>query len=119
MSEKIEKRMSERKELSLMTFIRKKLSDGNQNLMQFQSKDLSTGGIFLTTENLSLFQLGEECEILIDDHGDRLVETNAKVVRGARVFSDKGDQVISGYGLMFFDPDDDFMEMLRKTVPND
>jgi hypothetical protein len=85
--------------------------------MQFKSKDLSEGGIFVTTEDMSLLDIGEECDLLIDEKGEKYIETNAKVVRGARIFTDEGEQVISGYGLMFFEPDAEFMDMLKKYLP--
>ena len=116
MPSKCNNRNSERHDVSLITFVRKPFSDGSYSLMQFKSKDLSTGGVFLTTDNLSIFELGEECELLLDDQGEKYIETNAKVVRGARVFTESGDQIVSGYGLMFYNPDASFLEIVQKHL---
>ncbi len=116
MNESDNKRSSERVDVSFLTFVRKSMPDGSYNLMQFRTKDLSEGGIFVTSNDLSLFDLGEECEILIDKEQHSYLETNAKVVRGARVFTDEGEQIISGYGLMFYEPDEDFISMMRQQI---
>ncbi len=116
MNESDNKRSSERVDVSFITFVRKSKPDGVHNLMQFRTKDLSEGGLFITSNDLSLFDLGEECEILIDNERQSYLETNAKVVRGARVFTGEGDQVISGYGLMFYEPDENFISMMRQQV---
>ncbi|RKX75123.1 MAG: hypothetical protein DRP87_15295 [Spirochaetes bacterium] len=114
-----EKRKFKRKEVSLSTYVRKVTPDGNLNLMQFTTKDLSRGGIFITTEDLSLFDIGERVELLLDDSGERYYEGNARVVRGARVFTDEEERTVSGYGLSFFQPDKDFEKMLMRYIESE
>jgi hypothetical protein len=111
-----DKRSSERLDLSYVTYVRKALPDGNYNLLQFSSKDLSEGGVFITTDDLSLLEIGEECEVMLEENKEKLYQTQAKVVRGARVFTQGGEQTFSGYGLMFFDPEDDFLDMLQNQL---
>jgi hypothetical protein len=84
--------------------------------MEFRTRDMSTGGAFISTEDLSIFDLGEEIEILVDDSGARYYEGKARVVRAARVFSEEGSPIESGFGLMFLAPDGDFTSMLARKL---
>jgi hypothetical protein len=116
MLEGTDKRQAERLDLSYVTYVRKALPDGNYNLMQFSTKDLSQGGVFITSDDLSLLEVGEECEVMLEDKKEKLYQTQAKVVRGARVFTQGGEQTLSGFGLMFFDPEDDFLDLLQNQL---
>ncbi len=115
-----EKRKGERKRLAITTIIRKaKPGDsgkGDYEIMEFRTRDLSSGGIFISTEDLALFDLGEEMEILVDDDGARYYEGMARVVRSARVFSGEGSPIESGFGLMFMTPDSDFVNMVSRKL---
>ncbi len=119
-----EKRKAVRKPVLITTVIRKMTPAGNAakgtakgyEIMEFRTRDLSTGGIFLSTEDLSIFDLGEEVEILVDDDGARYYEGRARVVRSAKVFSGEGNPVESGYGLMFLSPDNEFNGMLTRKL---
>ena len=75
------KRKSDRKRVVLTSYIRKEMSDGNSMLMQFLSKDLSTSGIFIISENLSIFDLGDEVTLIADKDKVQYYEGRAKVVR--------------------------------------
>jgi hypothetical protein len=111
-----DKRQHERKRVCITMIVRKDRPYGGRSIMEFRSLDLSRGGLFIATENLSLFELGEELEILVDDEGRRYYEGKARVVRSARVFTAEGDQVESGYGLMFVNPGTDFRRMLFEKL---
>ena len=111
-----EKRQHNRTPLQIKTLVRKPMPDGGTVVMEFRSKDLSRGGVFVSTEDLSIFDLGEEIEVLVDDRGERFYTGNARVVRSARIFSEDGTQTESGFGLMFIEPDESFVSMLvRRT----
>lgn len=107
-----EKRDDERKKIAITTIVRKMKPAGSQAIMEFRSRDLSRGGLFISTENLDLFDLGEEIEILVDHKGEKYYEGKAEVVRSARVFGEEGEILDCGYGLMFLNPGEDFKEML-------
>ncbi len=111
-----DKRGDERKQITVTTTVRKALSGVGYELMEFKSKDLCLGGIFISSEDLSLFDLGEELEILVDDEGQRYYTGQAKVARSARIVSPEGELTESGYGLMFTDPDEEFKEMIRRKL---
>ena len=111
-----EKRISQRKRITITTVIKKILPDSTYQIMEFLSDNLSQGGVFILAEDLSLFDLGEEIEILVDIKGDRYYAGMAKVVRSARIFSDQAKGTQSGYGLMFLDPEDDFKQMLLEKL---
>jgi hypothetical protein len=103
-----EKRKSERRTLLTTTIVRRAIqADGGMDfeIMEFRTRDISSGGIFISTEDLSIFQLGDEVEVLVDDGGERYYEGRARVVRSARIFSEEGNPVESGFGLMFLMPD--------------
>ncbi|MEW5815678.1 MAG: PilZ domain-containing protein [Spirochaetota bacterium] len=112
-----DKRKTERINISTVTYVRKNLPGGGTNLMEFRTKDLSLGGLFISTDDLSTFQIGEPIEIMLDDETEGYKSTTARVVRGARVFTTEGEsrQTASGYGLMFFEPDQEFIAMLSKN----
>ena len=115
----VEKRDNERKKIAVTTIVRKMKPAGGQAIMEFCSRDLSRGGLFISTENLDLFDLGEEIEILVDDEGEKYYEGKAEVVRSARVFGEEGDILECGYGLMFLNPGEDFKEMLLAKLAGD
>ena len=111
-----ENRGQERKPLTIISFIRKTLPGGGHTLMQFITKDLSIGGIFICTEDLSIFDLGDEFEILLDENGNKFYEGNVKVVRSTRSFSEDSQIIDSGFGLMFLDSTEDLNSMLKKQL---
>jgi len=114
-----EKRDDKRKKLTVTTIVRKMKSAGGQAIMEFRSRDLSRGGLFVSTENLDLFDLGEEIEILVDHKGEKYYEGKAEVVRSARIFGEEGEILDCGYGLMFLNPGKDFKEMLLVKLAAD
>jgi hypothetical protein len=111
-----ERRQGERKRVMVTTTIRKRKSDDEYEIMEFRSRDLCIGGIFISTEDLGIFDLGEELEILIDDDGHKYYKGKARVVRSARVLSKEGELTDSGFGLMFTSPDPDFLEIVQKKI---
>jgi len=84
--------------------------------MQFVSKDLSLGGIFVVTDNLSTFDLGEVVTLIIDRDRSRYFEGSAKVVRSTRVFSKESEMTESGYGLMFAEAPEEFHAAIAEEI---
>jgi hypothetical protein len=114
-----DKRKNSRKPLLTTTVIRRAArgsTKGDYEILEFRTRDMSTGGIFISTEDLSIFDLGDEVEILVDDAGERYYEGKSRVVRAARVFSEEGTPIESGFGLMFLSPDADFAGMLERRL---
>ena len=107
-----EKRKDLRKRVGITTIVKKPESNGGYTIMEFKSIDLSLGGVFISSEDLSVFELGEEIDILVDTNGDRLYEGRARIVRSARIFSENDEITDSGFGLMFMNPDKAFKEHL-------
>jgi hypothetical protein len=110
------KRKDERKKVGITTIIKRPDSGGGYSIMEFRSIDLSLGGVFISTEDLSIFELGEEVEILVDTYSDKLYEGRARVVRSARIFSEENEITDSGFGLMFQDPDSAFSESISSKL---
>lgn len=109
-------RNSDRKPIRLTTFVRKELPGGGYSIMQFISRDLSEGGIFISTDDLTLFDLGEELSIIVDRDRKRLFEGKAIAVRSARVYDTSDSITESGFGLMFTDESQEFSEMVRDLL---
>jgi hypothetical protein len=107
-----EKRKSPRKRVALTTVVRRPHSHQGTTIMEFVSRDLAENGIFILSEDLSVLDLGEELEILIDDGKRRYYEGRAKVVRSSRVFTDREEALESGFGLMFQARSPEFRRML-------
>jgi c-di-GMP-binding flagellar brake protein YcgR len=112
----VEKRKNERKKYSLKTIIKKATPDHVFSIMEFQTSNLSLGGIFISTEDLSLFELGEEIDILVDDRGERYYQGRVRVVRSARIFGPDNTHTKSGFGLMFLKPSKELISMVEKTI---
>lgn len=108
-----EKRQFTRKNKRFVVFARKTFVDGSTKIIQMMTKDLSMGGLFVQTDDLYLFDLGEDVDILIDDDGQRYYEGSSKIVRSARILTKEDENLTSGYGMMFVSPDDDLQEMLQ------
>jgi hypothetical protein len=111
-----DRRSSARKKVMITTTVRKRREKEEVEIMEFRSRDLCIGGIFISTEDLGLFAIGEELEILIDDDGRKYYRGKATVVRSARVLSPQGELTDSGFGLMFTSPDPDFIEIVQKKL---
>jgi len=113
------KRNSQRINMGLTTYVRKSLPEKGHSVMQFFSKDLSENGIFIRTEDLSVLDLGEEVEILVSEAGKHFYEGEAQVVRSARIFESSGNQIESGFGLLFKSITDEFRELIKKNYSED
>ncbi|MBN1411683.1 MAG: PilZ domain-containing protein [Spirochaetales bacterium] len=96
-----EKREYDRKNIVLKTIITKTLPSGEQKVMEFLSKDLSYGGVFILSEDLKIFELGEEIEIKVVDRNSEGYAGKASVIRSAMVFYKENEVTHSGFGLMF------------------
>jgi hypothetical protein len=112
----INKRNSIRKTVQLTTYVRKELPAGGYSLTQFVSRDLSEGGVFIGTDDLSLFDVGEEISIMVDQDRARLFEGRARVVRSSRTFGSADTITQSGFGLRFTDTNSDFAKMVKKQL---
>lgn len=77
---------------------------------------LSVGGAFISSEDLSVFDLEEEFAIVIEDAEDRFYEGRARVVRSSRVFSPEHKLTQSGYGLMFIDAPPEYLTRIDRHV---
>lgn len=104
------------KRIAVTTVLRSEKPEGGHAIMEFKSGDLSFGGVFISTEDLSILDLGDEFEILVDANKEKYYEGSARVVRSARVFSEEGKQIDSGFGLMFLNPDEAFQAMLSEKL---
>ena len=109
-------RKFERKKVDISAIIRKEKADGGYAIMEFRCTDLSLGGVFISTESLDLFTLGDEFELLVDTGGKKYYEGSCRVVRSARVFSEDEVQLDSGFGLMFINPSKDFKTQLEQKM---
>lgn len=109
-----EKRKYERKLAGYTSYIRKKLPQGGETLMQFVTMNVSENGIFILSDDLSLFDLGDIVELMVDNQRDRYFEGKARVVRSVRTFSEEGSPTESGYGIMLMEPSSEYLGMVSK-----
>ena len=113
-----DKRQSKRKQVIIKAILRKATADGSTILMEFRTQDLSQGGVFVATEDLAVFDLGEEVELLVEVDGKKYYEGKGKVVRSARMLTDEGERIGSGYGIMFVESTDDFRSAVADRIEN-
>ena len=115
-----EKRSSSRSRVTIVSYVRRTMPDGNPIVMEFRSVDLSPTGVFLSTEDLGVMDLGEEVELMVATDGDaepaRYYEGRARAVRSARVFDNADTVTESGYGLIFLDADQEFMTAIERQL---
>ena len=95
-----DRRTSPRVPFSISAFVRKMMPDRRYTLLEFRVRDVSIGGMFITSDDLSVFDLKEEIEFSIDDRGRRFYEGKARIVRSD---VDQG----SGFGVQFLEESDD------------
>jgi len=110
------KRISIRKTVYLTTYVRKELPGGGHSLTQFVSRDLSEGGVFISTDDLSLFDVGEEISIIVDEEREHLFEGQARIVRSTRTFGSAEMITESGFGLRFLGDNTDFSKMVKERL---
>ena len=112
----VNKRSNTRKTVHLTTYVRKELPCGGHSLTQFVSRDLSEGGIFIGTDDLSLFDVGEEISVIVDQEKTLLFEGKARVVRSTRIFGTVDGMTRSGFGLRFVGGESGFSEMVKNQL---
>ena len=114
-----ERRLSPRRRVELPVYVRKRWPDGRSSVLGFRTADLAVGGLLLVTEDLTLFDVGETIQLMVDD-GGRYRVTDARVVRSARIRrdADRGDgrMARSGFGIRFCAPEASFRDMLRRRL---
>ena len=81
--------------------VKQRFPDGRYKIMTFRNRNISKGGVFIITENLSLFDLGEELEIVIKDGGKNYFVGKAMVIHSEAIFNKDSIKTESGYGVMF------------------
>ena len=112
----VNKRSNTRKTIHLTTYVRKELPGGGHSLSQFVSRDLSEGGIFIGTDDLALFDIGEEISVIVDQEKEHLYEGKARVIRSTRIFASVDGMTGSGFGLRFIGAGTAFSEMIKKEL---
>jgi c-di-GMP-binding flagellar brake protein YcgR len=112
----VERRKHRRLSCRMKTVVTKTLPDRRTMVMEFELNSLSAGGVFIAAEDLSLFDLGEDLAVVIEDAEDRFYEGRARVVRSARVFSPEKKLTQSGYGLMFIDAPPEYLTRIDRHV---
>ncbi|MBN1647199.1 MAG: PilZ domain-containing protein [Spirochaetales bacterium] len=108
------KRKCQRFNVPLITYIRVPKKKGYV-INQFLTKDISENGLYICTDNLSLFSLGDEIDIMVDDKEKKYYEGKARVVRSAKVFSMDDEPVESGYGLFLMDMAGEYADLMKEA----
>ncbi|MBN1524631.1 MAG: PilZ domain-containing protein [Spirochaetales bacterium] len=111
-----ERRKNKRIKHRVKTIIRKQQADGSLIIMEFLTSNLSAGGVFIVTEDLSLFDISDEVSVLINEKNKQFYEGQMRVVRSARVFGPDNSLAESGYGLMFLDTVGELSELVGQFV---
>ena len=82
--------------------------DGSTVLLEFRSRELSSHGVCIATDDLGLFDLDEEVEVLVSLAGRPFATARARVVRSSRSFATGRPLTASGFGLEFLDAEAGF-----------
>ena len=89
----------------MTVYLRKTMVDGSTLLLEFRGRDLSTAGVSIAADDLTLFDLDEEVEVLLGTAAGPFATVPARVVRSVRSFAAGRGLTASGFGLEFFDAD--------------
>ncbi|MBN1410125.1 MAG: PilZ domain-containing protein [Spirochaetales bacterium] len=98
-----ERRLKKRLIKEMEVLVRKKYKRGQYEEIEFRSHDISEGGIFITTDDLSQFKLNEEVQVDITYEGNKYSLGKAKITRKQKRLTEGGIVRESGYGLAFLE----------------
>lgn len=88
--------------------------EGGFRILEFQVMDLSLNGVFLMSEDLNLFEIGDELELDIRLKGKIYPVALAEVVRKEDGFDDNDIPRQMGYGVRLVIKDRTFRELLQE-----
>jgi hypothetical protein len=111
-----EKRKHRRLACRMKAVVTRTLPDRKTVVNEFGVSSLSSGGVFIMAEDLSLFDLNEEIHVIVEDGEDRFYDGRARVMRSARVFAGDKKLTMSGFGLMFIDVLPDYFTRIDGRV---
>jgi hypothetical protein len=100
-----EKRKQARNFTPEQTIIKKRMPDGSFKLHECKNRNISRGGVFIITENLSIFELGEVVEVKIKDTDRDYYKGKAEIIRSESVFNKDSVKTECGYGIVFLSQD--------------
>lgn len=86
--------------------------------LEFETENLSTDGVFLISEDLSLFEIGSEVDLGLCAGEEELYRGPAVVVRAQKVSQNGGSLPVSGYGLYLEKPSVRLNAYLAEHVPS-
>jgi hypothetical protein len=98
-----EMRRSFRKNLRINVTVKKPLRGDEYKLVELKSVNLSEMGLFLHSDDLSLFGVNEKLELAATYKRERYDLGPARVVRKQEIHRDTGKTASSGFGLEFVD----------------
>jgi hypothetical protein len=110
---KHEKRMYRRKNKKIDACIIRSLPDGQTKKIYLKTHDISLGGVFLSSENLRLFDVEESVHVVLTDADRTVFEGEAKIVWAEALYDSQGSVLKSGYGLKFLNMSDNAIKDFR------
>ena len=99
----IEHRSSQRKPVTAEVSVRKKGRDGKVTILRLLTRDISDGGLFVLSDDLSILELDQEVSLDATVGGKAVALGKAIVMRAQERFDKKGQPAGGGFGLMFTD----------------
>ena len=96
----------------MIVYLRKTQVDGSTLLLEFRGRELSTAGVFIAADDLALFDLDEEVEVLLGTVAGPFATARARAVRSVRSFAASRGLTASGFGLEFLDADARFRDAI-------
>ena len=83
--------------------VHKSSRDGGTSVLRLMSQDISDGGIFVLTDDMSILELDQEVSLEAKLHGKPVSLGRAVVMRAQERFDKKGQPTGGGFGLKFAD----------------
>jgi c-di-GMP-binding flagellar brake protein YcgR len=94
-------RRAQRKKVRVSVFIKKRLKGADFNLIELKTVDVSEAGLFLHSDDLSLFAVNEKLALAAQWKGRRLELGAARVARKQEAHRAEGKPSAAGFGLEF------------------
>ncbi len=111
---KINKRAYRRKRIKLDICITRSLPEGQYKKINLLTNDISIGGMFVESEDITLINVDETVGITISDKGKTVFEGFGKVVWSESLHEKSGKVVKSGFGLKFINMERTALDLLKR-----
>lgn len=104
----MERRKTLRNILHCKALVHKHMPEGSREFEEFEIRDISSGGIYLYTDQDVEFSLGDEVDLVVELDKSKYYNGRGRVVHSQAVFDEQSVITESGIGIRFLSPPNSF-----------